>query len=177
MLLRPLVGSNKDAIIDTAQHIGTFELSKVVGEYCDLVPGKPATAARFDVIEAEEARMDLDVLHAAIDRARKFDLRNLEGGQLEIPELEVERIPAGASLIDLRSKAEYTSWHHPDALWLEFQTAVYAYPSFERGQAYVLVCQYGLMSAHLAERMRKDGFEAFHFRGGTRALRRALGPG
>ena len=177
MLLRPLVGSNKEAIIDTAQHIGTFELSKVVGEYCDLVPGKPATSARFEIIEAEEARMDLGVLHAAIDCARKFDLRNLESGQLQIPELEIERVPPGATLIDLRSKAEYASWHHPDALWLEFRAAVAAYPSFDRGHPYVLVCQYGLMSAHLAERMRKDGFDAFHFRGGTRTLRRSVESG
>ena len=172
MVLRPLVGSNKEAIIESAEHIGTFDLSKVVGEYCDLVPSKPATAARFDIIEQEEALMDLEVLHSAIDRAHKFDLRNLGREQLEIPELSVESIPPGADLIDLRSKDEYASWHHSDALWLEFQAALEAYPSFERGRAYVLVCQYGLMSAHLAERMRKDGFEAFHFSGGTRALRR-----
>jgi thiamine biosynthesis protein ThiI len=177
MLLRPLVGSNKETIIAAAEHIGTFELSKVVGEYCDLVPSKPATSASFDVIAAEEARMDLGVLHDAIGRARKFDLRNLGSAQLEIPELEVERLPPGAQLIDLRSKAEFQSWHHPDAVWLEFQQAVAAYPSFARGRAYVLVCQYGLMSAHLAERMRKDGFEAFHFRGGTRALARSLETG
>jgi thiamine biosynthesis protein ThiI len=177
MLLRPLVGSNKETIIAAAEHIGTFELSKVVGEYCDLVPSKPATSASFDVIAAEEARMDLGVLHEAIGRARKFDLRNLDSAQLEIPELELERLPPGAQLIDLRSKAEFQSWHHPDAVWLEFQQAVAAYPSFARGRAYVLVCQYGLMSAHLAERMRKDGFEAFHFRGGTRALARSLETG
>jgi len=176
MLLRPLVGSNKAEIINTAQRIGTFELSKVVGEYCDLVPHKPATAASFEAIDAEEARVDLAILHTAVDRARKFDLRNLERAQLEIPELEIEQIPPGAALIDLRSKAEYESWHHPDALWLEFQQAAATYPSFERGRRYVLVCQYGLMSAHLAERMRKDGFDAFHFRGGTRALRRSVEP-
>jgi rhodanese-related sulfurtransferase len=35
----------------------------------------------------------------------------------------------------------------------------------------VLYCDLSLMSAHLAELMRKDGFDAFHFKGGTRALR------
>ena len=47
-----------------------------------------------------------------------------------------------------------------------------AYPSFERGRPYVLYCDFGLMSAHLAELMRREGFDAYHFRGGTRALRR-----
>jgi rhodanese-related sulfurtransferase len=41
-----------------------------------------------------------------------------------------------------------------------------------RAQPYVAVCEYGLKSAHLVELMRKQGFDAYHFRGGTPALRR-----
>jgi thiamine biosynthesis protein ThiI len=39
LILRPLAGSNKEEIIELAERIGTFELSKVVGEYCAMVPG------------------------------------------------------------------------------------------------------------------------------------------
>ena len=35
---------------------------------------------------------------------------------------------------------------------------------------YVLYCEFGLKSAHLAERMRRHGFDASNFRGGLRAL-------
>jgi len=175
MVLRPLVGTNKEEIIATARRIGTFELSKVVGEYCDLVPHKPATAASFDAIEAEEARMDPSVLAAAVDQCHSFDLRDLGEEQLEIPELEVTRVPAGATVIDLRDRSAFDNWHHGAALWLEFPRALASYPSFERDRTYVLYCDYGLMSAHLAGLMRKDGFDAFHFRGGTRALRKAAG--
>ena len=177
MLLRPLVGLNKEEIIATAERIGTADLSKVVQEYCDLAPKRPATAATLEAVEAEEARMDLGVVDAAVERARQFDLRALESGALEFPELEVTRLPEGAHLIDLRSKAEFDGWHHPDALWLEFPQAVATSPRFDRQRRYVLVCRYGLMSAHLAERMRKDGFDAHHFRGGLRALRRATEEG
>ena len=175
MILRPLVGANKEEIMDTARRIGTFELSKVVGEYCDLVPRKPATAASFEAIEAQEARMDPHVLTAAVDQHRCFDLRNLGEEQLAVPELEVTRLPEGATVIDLRGRREFDSWHPRAALWLEFHRALSTYPSFERDATYVLYCDYGLMSAHLAGLMRKDGFDAFHFRGGTRALRRAEG--
>ena len=75
-------------------------------------------------------------------------------------------------MIDLRSKPAYQSWHYPDALRLDFQRALEAFPSFERGRRYVLYCDYGLMSAHLAELMRKQGFDALHFKGGTRTLRK-----
>jgi thiamine biosynthesis protein ThiI len=171
MILRPLVGANKDEIIRVAEHIGTFELSKVVREYCDLVPRKPATAATLRAIETEEARMDLSALEQAIAHRRVYDLRELQQSDLEIPELEAIRVPDAATVIDLRGKPEYDSWHHPDALHLEFRQALHAYPSFDCHQTYVLYCDYGLMSAHLAELMRKDGFDVFHFKGGTRALR------
>jgi len=173
MILRPLVGANKDEIIDTARRIETFELSKVVGEYCDLVPHRPATAASFDAIESEEARMDPKVLAASVDQCHHFDLRDLGEEELEIPELEVTHLPVDATVIDLRGRNEFDTWHHEKAMWLEFHRALAAYPSFERDRSYVLYCDYGLMSAHLAGVMRKDGFDAFHFRGGTRALRRA----
>jgi hypothetical protein len=37
----------------------------------------------------------------------------------------------------------------------------------------VLCCEFGLLSAHLAELMRREGFDAWHFTGGQRALMRS----
>jgi len=34
----------------------------------------------------------------------------------------------------------------------------------------VLYCEFGLKSAHLAESMRRDGYDASNFRGGLAAL-------
>jgi thiamine biosynthesis protein ThiI len=171
-ILRPLVGSNKEEIIALARHIGSFELSKVVGEYCALVPRKPATRSDPKELEEQEARMDPAVLEDALARTEVFDLRELEPDKLERPELQIERIPAGATVIDLRSRGEYRAWHWPDALWLDFPQAVRGFPHFDRGQTYVLYCEFGLKSAHLADLMRREGFEAFHVRGGTRGLKR-----
>jgi len=172
MILRPLVGTNKEEIIRSAEKIGTAELSKVVGEYCDLVPRRPATGAALEVIEDQERSLDLSLLDRAVARRVIFDLRALDAEGLNLPELEVTRVPEGATVIDLRSKLEYASWHYPRALRLDFHHALEAYPSFDRTRTYVLYCDLGLMSSHLAELMRKDGFDAFHFKGGTRALAR-----
>jgi thiamine biosynthesis protein ThiI len=171
-LLRPLVGFNKEEIIALARRIGTYELSKVVREYCSLVPRKPATRATLEAVEEEEARLDLGVVDRATHVREVFDLRELDPAELDPPELQTERIPEGATLIDLRSRADYREWHWPGALWLDFARAVRSYPGFDRGQTYVLYCDFGLVSAHLAELMRKEGFRAFHFKGGTRALKR-----
>jgi thiamine biosynthesis protein ThiI len=79
-------------------------------------------------------------------------------------------------VIDLRTRAEYQAWHWPGALQLDFAKALEAYPSFAKEQSYVLYCEYGLKSAHLAELMRKRDLRAGHVRGGTPTLRKLEGP-
>jgi len=75
-------------------------------------------------------------------------------------------------VIDLRSKPEYQAWHWPDALQLDFAHALETYASVDRDKTYVLYCEIGLKSAHLAELMRKEGLRAFHVRGGLKALQK-----
>ncbi|MGH0031571.1 MAG: tRNA uracil 4-sulfurtransferase ThiI [Myxococcota bacterium] len=171
-ILRPLVGSNKEEIIDQARRIGTFEVSKVVGEYCDMVPSKPATRAALAAIETEEAKLPSGLVESAVETRSVFDLRALDLGSLDLPGLAVDRPPEGATIIDLRPLDQYRSEHHPEALHLEFGQAAETWPNFDRGGTYLLCCEFGLMSAHLAERMRADGFRVFHLRGGQRALMR-----
>jgi thiamine biosynthesis protein ThiI len=174
---RPLVGTHKEEIIELARRIGTFEVSKVVGEYCDLVPGKPATRAAPDAIAAEEAKLPPDLARAAVDSRTTFDLRDLDVGSLDLPGLAVDALPPDATLIDLRPIEKFRSEHHPQALHLDFAQASLGWPAFDRGATYVLSCEFGLLSAHLAERMRADGFRAFHLRGGQRALMKLTKPG
>jgi thiamine biosynthesis protein ThiI len=173
-VLRPLVGMNKDEIIAQARHVGTAPLSAVVDEYCALLPRKPATAARVEVVREQEARLDPALLAAAVSERELVDLRALDPDDTGLPELEIGEVPSGATVIDLRSRAEFRSWHFPEAVHLDFSHALEAFPSFERERSYVLYCEFGLKSAHLAELMRREGFRAYHFRGGTRALRRSV---
>ena len=172
-ILRPLVGTNKDEIIECARRIGTAELSKVVGEYCAMVPRRPATRAPQALVDAEEARLPAGLLDDLVAKRSVFDLRALDPESLESPGLAVDRLPRGALLLDLRPIEQYRSEHHPEALHLEFSQALLAWPSFERSRTYVLSCEFGLLSAHLAERMRREGFDAWHFAGGQRALMRS----
>lgn len=171
-ILRPLIGSNKEEIIAMARRIGTAPLSAVVDEYCDLLVERPATGARSDVVVRHEAHMDPQVLARAIAEREVIDLRALDPDACGIPELEIDHVPEGATLLDLRQRRDYDAWHHTGALWMEFDKARDACASFSKDQVYVLACEFGLKSAHLAELMREVGHRAFHFRGGTRALRR-----
>ena len=73
-------------------------------------------------------------------------------------------------VLDLRSKAAFQNWHYPDALYLDFSDAMRAYPQFDSAEKYVLYCEFGIKSAHLAELMQSAGFDAHHFAGGLKQL-------
>jgi thiamine biosynthesis protein ThiI len=174
-ILRPLVGMNKDEIVAIARRIGTFDLSSVVGEYCAMVPTRPATRAALDVIESEEERMPEGVIERVVESRTIFDLRELDMRSLEQEGLAISHLPKGTLLIDLRPIEQYRSEHHPEALHLEFAKALEGYTSFDKSRTYVLSCQFGLLSSHLAERMRSSGLDAYHFEGGHRALMALVG--
>ena len=170
-VLRPLVGFNKEEILALARKIGIHDLSAAVGEYCDLMPRRPATRAVLQQVLRDEAAMDAEeLLHGLIDTRTIFDLRRLPPEALGSPVLETDRVPEGATLLDLRSATAFRAWHYPGSLHLDFGRALAAWPSFDKGRPYVLVCEVGLKSAHLAERMQAEGFEALHFRGGIKEL-------
>ena len=116
--------------------------------------------------------MDLGTVERAAAERSVFALRSLDLATLDDPELQIDAIPEGATVIDLRSKAAYQSWHYPGALFLEFADAMAAYPSFDRSQRYVLYCEFGLKSAHLAEQMRAAGLDASSYRSGSGTLRK-----
>jgi thiamine biosynthesis protein ThiI len=170
-VLRPLLGFNKEEILALARKIGIYDLAAAVGEYCDLMPRRPATRAILQQVLKDEAAMDAEpLLHELIDTRTIFDLRRLPPESLGSPVLETDHLPEGATLVDLRSTSAYRAWSYPGALHLDFGRALEAWPSFAKDRTYVLVCEVGLKSAHLAERMQAEGFQAFHFRGGIKEL-------
>jgi tRNA uracil 4-sulfurtransferase len=64
-IVRPLIGFDKQEIVDRAKAIGTYDVSKGP-EICDLLgPPRPATHARLDQILAEEMKVDPERLSAS----------------------------------------------------------------------------------------------------------------
>jgi thiamine biosynthesis protein ThiI len=71
-ILRPLVGMDKQEIVDQSRRIGTFDISSAPDQDCCqlFVPKHPATKARFDEVEADEAKLDVkELLCYGLDHA------------------------------------------------------------------------------------------------------------
>jgi len=169
-VLRPLLGFNKEEILAVARRAGLYDLAAAVGEYCDMVPQNPSTRARIPLILQDEKALDPELIYRLVKARTSYNLRDLSAASLGPSSLETDRVPEGATVLDLRSAPAWKAWHWPGALRLDFPRALEAWPSFDRTKPYVLVCEVGLKSAHLAERMQEAGFQAWHFAGGVKDL-------
>jgi thiamine biosynthesis protein ThiI len=71
-ILRPLVGMDKQEIIDQARRIGTFDISSIPDQDCCqlFVPKHPATKAVLSETEEAESRLDVkDLLRSGLEQA------------------------------------------------------------------------------------------------------------
>src|ERR671919_129370 len=71
-ILRPLVGMDKQEIIDQARRIGTFDISSIPDQDCCqlFVPKHPATKARVSEVEQDEMKFDVkELLGYGLDNA------------------------------------------------------------------------------------------------------------
>ncbi len=170
-VLRPLVGFDKAEIIDRSRAIGTYPLSEKVKEYCALTERRPVIEASPADAAAEEAKLELTRLDAAVAARRTLDLRQLDASELVMPYLYTSEIPPGAVVIDTRTRSQYEPWHYPGAVHREFWEVYGDVSSFDRDRTYVFYCEIGLKTAQLAERLQRAGFDAYSFKGGAPALR------
>jgi thiamine biosynthesis protein ThiI len=84
-VVRPLIGFDKQEIVDRAKAIGTYEVSKGP-EICDLLgPPKPATHARLDQILAEETKIDPDRLSASCLAGLAAEKFKVDGPAVPVP--------------------------------------------------------------------------------------------
>lgn len=170
-ILRPLVGLNKMDIIDLARHIGTAEISEKVPEFCALEGGQPVTNGTPKNLDIEEARVSSTLLETLVEKRQIHNVFEMASGD-EIVDVEVTRIPEDAVVLDLRTRVADNAWSYPDSVHLPFEKAIENVAFLPQEGTYLLCCEVGLKSAFLAEQMRRAGFEAFSFRGGTNALKR-----
>ena len=112
-ILRPLIGADKENIVQRARDIGVFDEAAAVREYCALSPRRTATAAREESLAAEEARLEGDLFARTITGARLRNLGEIHDRDLVTGELELDEIPPGVTALDLRPKPQFQAWHPP----------------------------------------------------------------
>jgi thiamine biosynthesis protein ThiI len=169
-VLRPLVGLDKQEIIRRAERIGTAVLSQHIREYCAILPDRPVTHARPEAAADEESRIDLSALDRSVVDRKVIDVRALRAVDLVQPYIFATTVPDDAAVFDCRDEPLYREWHYPGAVRRDVDDLAAHFRQLDKARAYVLYCPFGVQSAYLAEVMQREGYEAYSFKGGTRAL-------
>ncbi|TKD38752.1 tRNA uracil 4-sulfurtransferase ThiI [Azotobacter chroococcum] len=162
LVLRPLIASHKQDIIDTAMRIGTAEFAKHMPEYCGVISVNPTTRAKRERIEYEERQFEMAILERALERARLVPIDRVidELGE-EIRVEEVGEALAGQIVLDIR---------HPDAAedeplelaGIEVQTLPFyalnnRFKDLDANRQYLLYCDKGVMSRLHAHHLLSEG--------------------
>ncbi|MNF93711.1 tRNA sulfurtransferase [compost metagenome] len=162
LVLRPLLASHKQDIIDQANQIGTAEFAKHMPEYCGVISVNPTTCAKRHRVDHEEKQFDMAVLERALERARLISIDHVidELGQ-DIQIEEVSQALAGQVVIDIR---------HPDAQEdqpleldgievkaLPFYALNSRFKELDATRQYLLYCDKGVMSRLHAHHLLSEG--------------------
>ncbi len=154
LVLRPLIMSEKQDIIDLVRKIGTEEFSAAIPEYCGVISVNPTTKARQHRIEREEERFDFSILETALAETKILTIDKLLGVEKESPIelLELEVVPEQAVVIDIRHPDE----EEPSPLNIpnrEIQkvpffklNSMFEHNNIDQETQYLLYCDKGMMS-------------------------------
>ncbi len=167
---RPLLATEKEAIIARAREIGTAAISERVAEYCAITPRKPAT--RTDPSRVMELETHLGGAAWYDELAARWErvwLRELDWVAVHHLEVSIDDPPPDAVWIDLRKDGPPLPVEALRFSPAELQRHL---PRLDPSRTYVLVCPRGSLSADLAHLMRSHGLRAYAYRGGASRLLR-----
>lgn len=167
-LLRPLAGLDKEEIVSKIRELGLYDTVVRVEEVCRLSEGPVETKARIDEVEEATTYISRDVVEGVIASAKIYKVDDVvpEAVLKELgADVEVDEVPEGWVLVDMRDKSKYMKDHIPGAIHIS-----------ELGERVdrpiVLYCEFGSASLLAAMELRKSGLEAYSLRGGFAGYRR-----
>ncbi|MFT6656239.1 MAG: thiamine biosynthesis protein ThiI [Marinomonas primoryensis] len=166
LVLRPLITTNKQEIIDKAIEIGTAPFAARMPEFCGVISVKPTIRAKMHRVEKQESNFDFDVLEQAIANAQTMSIQNVMDDvakqyQGEVP---VVRMPVSDEvIIDIR---------HPDEAInrplkvsgrpvkvIPFFALDSNWSELDSGTTHLLYCGKGVMSRMHASYLLGKGYE------------------
>ncbi|MGC8542719.1 MAG: tRNA uracil 4-sulfurtransferase ThiI [Vulcanisaeta sp.] len=166
-IYRPLIGLDKDEIMEYAKMIGTYEESMRTEEFCAIFSEKPKTKVSPEELNAEAAKLSPGLIDELLSTmiilrvSSAVNVINALSQGLGDSDLEVNDIPSNAVIIDLRSRDDYEAWHYPGAINVSPEELMKVVDSLGRDKTYVLYCSKGLTSRWGALELRRLGIKAF----------------
>ena len=166
LIMRPLIASDKQDIIDVARHIGTAPFAEKMPEYCGVISNSPTIKAKLGRVAEAEGHFDFSVLEEAIESAFVEDVRELEHKRV-LPEVEfTASVGAGEPneiILDIRPPEEEEAAPlvvaGREIKVIPFFKLQSQFSELDASKTYLLYCDRGVMSRLQAIHLKDQGFE------------------
>jgi thiamine biosynthesis protein ThiI len=165
LILRPLIATDKQDIIDCARVIGTAEISETIPEYCGVISQRPTVKSVMSKIDKQEAKFDLSLIEQAVNQAPTIDIRDIEKAvHKDILEVEsVSEFTGNEIILDIRSLDEAEEFPLDiEGLTIEhlpFFKLSNQFETLPQDKIYLLYCARGVMSKLQALYLKEAGFD------------------
>lgn len=165
LILRPLVATDKQDIIDCAYKIGTSEISETIPEYCGVISQRPTVKAVMKKIVQEEANFDMSLIDKVVSEAVIVDIKEIAfAAKEQVAEVEsVSAFGENEVVLDIRSADEQEDKplviEGVDVVHMPFFKLGKQFETLAQDKTYLLYCQRGVMSQLQALYLKEAGFE------------------
>jgi len=165
LILRPLVATDKQEIIDCAREIGTSEISETIPEYCGVISQRPTVKAVMSKIQKEESNFNMDLIDQVVADAVTLDIKEIAAAaKQQVPEVEsVSAFAENEILLDIRSAEEEDEKPlEIDGVQIKhipFFKLANQFEKLDQSKTYLLYCERGVMSQLQALYLKEAGFE------------------
>ena len=166
LIMRPLVATDKQDIIDIARQIGTAAFAEKMPEYCGVISSSPTIKAKLGKVAEVESHFDFSVLDSAIDAALVEDIRALEHKR-ELPEVEFTASAGEGEpnevILDIRAPEEEEAaplqLAGREVKAIPFFKLSTQFSELDASKTYLLYCDRGVMSRLQAIHLKEQGFD------------------
>lgn len=163
LILRPLIVSDKQAIVDQARAIGVEALAAAVPEYCGVISQQPSVKVKPAVIASSEAMvLPDDLIEQVVAASVATDIREVRVNPIAGPTVYRDSVPERAVIIDVRTteEEEHAPLHVPGhkVLHIPFFKLPKKQDTLCKETHYLLYCQQGVMSRLQALQLQQQGF-------------------
>ncbi len=170
-VLRPLIGFDKEEIVRMAREIGIYEEASRVKEVCGVFSSHPRTARTLEEALVSESKIAPQLLEKLLAGIEVYDLKNLGPESLETPDVDIDFVPEGGLVVDVRPPEKYAEWHIPGSINMNVEEVFELVGRAAGGRPIVVVCDEGGLSREVAYSLRLLGYSAYSLKGGVRRLR------
>lgn len=164
MVLRPLIATDKESIIEQARHIGTEDIAKSIPEYCGVLSRNPSVDVSTEQAELAEQPLDEALIAQMVRATDVEDIRKIDDAlEAQLHEAECIISPASQQVIlDIRAPEEVElkplNAAPSDVQTLPFFRLENQFPTLDPKTTYLLYCERGVMSRLQALFLQERGF-------------------